>query len=263
MDWRIHATVPYPLLESRETSRLLARNGVGPEIYFSANVLDALAPGQAETAAEALYAEGVESATFHAPFEDLWPGARDEEARKLAVRRLQQAISLAPIFRPRGIVVHGGYYGWIYDFDPNRWFEPARRTFGAVLETAEKEGVDLFLENVFDETPEHLLRLKEAIGSKRLGFCCDAGHATLFSDLPVHKWVEAFGPDLRELHVHDNLGRRDDHLPVGEGAINFRGILHAALDAGASPILTLEPHRREHFHRGLSALRTLLSEIHR
>src|SRR5512145_2132575 len=91
MDWTIHATVPFPLLESRETPRLLARNGVGPEIYFSASVLDSLAPGRAETAAEALSEEGVESATFHAPFEDLWPGARDEEARKLAVRRLLQA----------------------------------------------------------------------------------------------------------------------------------------------------------------------------
>ncbi len=263
MDWMIHATVPYALLEIRETSRLLARNGVGPEIYFSANVLDSLAPGQAEAAAEGLFAEGVQSVTFHAPFEDLWPGARDEEVRKLAVRRLRQAIALAPVFRPRGIVIHGGYHDWIFDFDPNRWFEPARRTFEEVLDAAEREGVDLLLENVFDESPVNLIRLKEAIGSKRLGFCCDAGHATLFSDLPVHKWVEAFGQELRELHVHDNFGRRDDHLPVGEGSINFRGILHAALDAGASPILTLEPHRREHFHRGLSALRTLLSEIHR
>ena len=263
MDWTIHATVPFPLLEDPETSRLLARERVGPEIYFSGNVLDSLAPGRAEAAAEALSAAGVGSSTFHAPFEELWPGARDEEARKLTVRRLRQAIALAPVFRPRGMVVHGGFHGWIYDFDPERWFEPARRTFGEVVEAAEKHGVDLFLENVFDDAPGNLLRLKESIASKRLGFCCDAGHATLFSSLPVHKWVEAFGTDLRELHVHDNLGRRDDHLPIGEGAINFRGVLNAALDAGASPILTLEPHRREHFHRGLASLRTLLAEIRR
>lgn len=263
MDWTIHATVPYPLLELPETAALLAQNGVGPEIYFSAAVLDALSPGQAEAAAETLRREGVESVTFHAPFEDLWPGARDEEARRLAVRRLRQAVALAPAFRPRGIVVHGGYFGWIYDFDTERWFEPARRTFEEVLETAEKAGVDLFLENVFDEAPGHLLRLKETSGSKRIGFCCDAGHATLFSSLPVHKWVQAFGTDLRELHLHDNLGRRDDHLPLGEGTINFRGVLHAALETGSLPILTLEPHKREHFHRGLFALRSLLATLHR
>lgn len=263
MSWTIHATVPHPMLEDPETARLLSGNGVGPEIYFTANALDSLTPGRAEAVAATLRAAGVDTATFHAPFEDLWPGARDEEARRLAVRRLRQAIALAPLFRPRGIVVHGGYYGWIYDFDPDKWLEPARRTFLEVAETAEEKGVDLFLENVFDEAPEHLLRLKRAVGSKRLGFCFDAGHATLFSGLPVHKWVEAFGPDLRELHLHDNRGQRDDHLPVGEGTINFRGVLHAALDAGSSPILTIEPHRREHFHRGLSALRALLAELRR
>lgn len=261
MDWTIHATVPYPMLETPETARLLAESGVGPEIYFSGKTLDSLTPGGAEKTAGTIRAAGVRSVTLHAPFEEIWPGARDEEARLLAVRRLRQAIAMAPAFSPLGIVVHGGYYGWLYDFDADKWFEPALRTFGEVVNAAEEAGVDLFLENVFDEVPDHLLRLRTALGSKRIGFCCDAGHATLFSSLPVHKWVEAFGTDLRELHLHDNRGQRDDHLPIGEGTINFRGVLNAALEAGASPILTLEPHRRAHFHRGLAALRTLLAEI--
>jgi sugar phosphate isomerase/epimerase len=257
----IHATVPYPLLEDRETVRLLAAAGVGPEIYFTAGILDDLAADRAEAAASALREAGVSSLTFHAPFEELWPGARDEEARRLTVRRLRQAIAMARVFRPRGIVVHGGYFGWIYDHDSRRWIEPARRTFSEILETAEAEGVDLFLENVFDDVPDHLLRLRDVLGSARLGFCCDPGHANLFSRLPVQKWIEAFGPALREMHLHDNRGRRDDHLPVGEGTINFRGVLWAVRDAGADPILTIEPHRHEHFHRGLSALRSILAEL--
>ncbi|MDA8121929.1 MAG: sugar phosphate isomerase/epimerase [Deltaproteobacteria bacterium] len=261
MDWTIHATVPCQMLGNPETVRLLAGTGVGPEIYLSGASLDSLSPGRAESLAETVRAAGVKSVTFHAPFEDICPGARDEEARRVASRRLRQAIELAPLFHPRGIVVHGGYSGWIYDFDPLKWLEPARRTLGEAMESAEKTGVDLFLENVFDEVPDHMLRLAEAIGSKRLGFCLDPGHAALFSGIPVHKWVEAFGPELRELHVHDNRGTRDDHLPVGEGSVNFGGILHAALDAGAFPILTLEPHRIEHFHRGLAALRVLLAGL--
>jgi sugar phosphate isomerase/epimerase len=260
MDWKIHATVPYPMLESPETVRLIAESGVGPEIYLSAGSLDSITKDIAQRAAETLRAAGVKSSTFHAPFEDIWPGARDEEARRLSSRRIRQAIELAPAFLPLGIVVHAGYFDWIYDFNPDKWFEPARRTFEEAVESAEKNGVDLFLENVFDELPDHLLRLKDAIGSKRLGFCCDPGHANLFSRLPVHKWLDAFGADLREIHLHDNGGRRDDHLPIGEGSINFRGILHGVLDAGSAPILTLEPHRREHFHRGLAALKVLLAE---
>lgn len=261
MDWIVHATAPYPMLAEPSAPRLLAEAGVGPEIYFAGDVLDGLRPQEAEAAAERLRAAGVRTVTFHAPFDDINPGARDEEARRLAARRLKQAIDMAPAFRPLGIVVHGGYFTWLYDFKPDRWLEQARRTFATLAEAAEAAGVDLFLENVFDEVPDHLLALHAAVGSKRIGFCLDPGHAALFSALPVHKWAEAFGPHLREMHIHDNRGRRDDHLPAGEGSINIRGVLLAARDAGARPVLTVEPHRREHFHRSVAALRGILSSL--
>ncbi len=261
MDATIHTTVPFPMLETAGTAQLLGGNGVGAEIYFSAPVLDALSPERARAAADALRAAGVATATFHAPFEDIWPGARDEEVRRLSVRRLRQAIALAPVFRPLGIVIHAGYFEWLFDFAPEKWLEPARRSFSEVAQAAEDADVDIFLENVFDEAPDHLLRLRDAVGSPRLSFCFDPGHATLFSRLPVQKWAEAFGPRLREMHVHDNRGLRDDHLPVGEGAINFRGVILAVADAGARPVLTVEPHRVEHFHRSVSSLRALLASL--
>lgn len=259
--WTIHSTVPFPMLEKRDTVIPLSRSGVGPEIYLSAATLDRLTPEAAEKVSESLRSAGIATTTFHAPFNDLSPGARDEEIRRVSVRRLLQAVSLAPLFRPLGIVMHGGYSDWLFDFDGEAWLTGAKRTFSEVTEAAERAGVDIYIENVFDEVPDHLLRLRAAVGSKRLGFCFDAGHATLFSRLPVQKWIEAFGPDLRELHLHDNRGIRDDHLPVGEGSINFRGVLLAAGDAGAKPILTVEPHREDHFVRSISSLRAILADI--
>ena len=261
MPWVIHSTVPFPMLRDADTVRALRDAGVGPEIYFPGDVLDALAPAEAERAAESLREAGIRSLTFHAPFRDVWPGAQDEEARRLSVRRISQAIALAPAFRPEGVVVHGGYFGWLFDFRPDEWLESAKRSFGELAESAEKAGTRLFVENVFDEDPEQLLRLREAVGSPRLFFCLDAGHAALFSRVPVHRWAEAFGRGIGLMHVHDNRGTRDDHLPVGEGTINFRGVLLAAIDAGARPILTVEPHRREHFARSVSGLRAILSTL--
>ncbi len=261
MDATIHSTVPFPMLEDAGTAELLAGKRVGAEIYLSASVLDELSPERARAAAGSLRAAGVSTTTFHAPYEDIWPGARDEEVRRLSVRRLRQAIALAPVFRPRGIVVHGGYFDWLFDFAPDKWLEPARRSFSEIAEAAESAGVDIFVENVFDEAPDHLLRLCDAVGSARLSFCFDPGHATLFSRLPIQKWAEALGPRIMEMHVHDNRGLRDDHLPVGEGSINFRGVILAVGDAGARPILTVETHRVEHFHRAVSSLRALLSSL--
>jgi len=261
MAWTIHSTIPFPLLGKNDAVSRLSLAGVGPEIYLSGHTLDRLMPGSAEAAADSLRSAGIATVTFHAPFNDLCPGARDEEIRRVTVHRLRQAVSLAPLFRPLGIVMHGGYSDWLFDFDAESWLEGAKKTFSEVTEAAEAAGVDILLENVFDDVPDHLLRLRAAVGSKRLGFCFDAGHATLFSRLPVQKWMEAFGPDLREMHIHDNRGLRDDHLPVGEGSINFRGVLLAARDAGTTPILTVEPHREEHFSRSIASLRAILTEI--
>lgn len=259
----IHCTVPFPMLQKGDTVRRLSRAGVGPEIYFSGDTLDLLVPETAGRIAESLRSTGIGSTTFHAPFNDLCPGARDREVGRVTVHRLQQAVSLAPLFRPQGIVMHGGYSDWLYDFEPEAWLEGAKRTFSEVAETAERMDVDIFLENIFDGVPDHLLRLHAAVGSKRLGFCLDAGHAFLFSRLPIAQWIEAFGPDLRELHIHDNRGLRDDHLPVGEGSIDFRGILLSVGNSGIRPILTVEPHREDHFLRAVDSLRSILADIGR
>jgi len=261
MRWTIHSTVHFPMLTKEETIRTLCENGVGPEIYFASAVLDELKPHEAERAATTLRDAGISSLTFHAPFHDLWPGARDEEVRRLAVRRLKQAISLAPVFKPVGIVIHGGYFGRLFDFRSDEWLESAKRSFSELAEAAEKANTHLFAENVFEEDPSHLLRLRDAVGSPRLGFCFDPGHAALFSKISLHRWAYAFGENILQMHVHDNRGQRDDHLPVGEGTLNYRGALLAALDAGARPILTMEPHRKEHFPRFLSGLREILSSI--
>jgi sugar phosphate isomerase/epimerase len=48
---------------------------------------------------------------------------------------------------------------------------------------------------------------------------------------------------------------------VGEGGINFRGVLLAVRDAGAHPILTVEPHHKEHFPRSVAGLHAILATI--
>src|SRR4030067_190423 len=54
MGWTIHSTVPFPMLEHRETVHQLSRLGVGAGIYFSGSTLDRLTPGAAGAAGEAL-----------------------------------------------------------------------------------------------------------------------------------------------------------------------------------------------------------------
>jgi sugar phosphate isomerase/epimerase len=57
-----------------------------------------------------------------------------------------------------------------------------------------------------------------------------------------------------EMHLHDNHTHADEHLPLGEGNIDFPGIFAYLLEKHLNPIFTLEPHLAEHLEPSLKAL---------
>lgn len=57
---------------------------------------------------------------------------------------------------------------------------------------------------------------------ERIRVCLDTGHTTL-----GHHWrrfLEVAGPRLKHVHANDHRGQYDDHLPPGDGAIDWREI---------------------------------------
>jgi sugar phosphate isomerase/epimerase len=63
--------------------------------------------------------------------------------------------------------------------------------------------------------------------------CLDTGHAALGHHW--HRFLEVAGSRLIHIHANDNHGHRDDHLPPGDGVLDWREIgqsLHAAKFAG-------------------------------
>ena len=67
-------------------------------------------------------------------------------------------------------------------------------------------------------------------------------------------WVQTLAEFLMELHVHDNCGSHDDHLPVGQGNIDFRSLFTLLQARSIQPLITLEPHREEHLAESLAGL---------
>jgi sugar phosphate isomerase/epimerase len=112
----------------------------------------------------------------------------------------------------------------------------------------------LLLENVWEEDPGLHLKLFERIDSPWFGFCLDIGHQNSFSKTPLEEWLDASARYLKEIHLHDNDGTFDYHLPVGEGNIDL-DLLFGFLDANRiNPVLTLEPHKEEHLYQSLRNL---------
>jgi sugar phosphate isomerase/epimerase len=223
------------------------------EIGLEAEQLDGVSRASFRAVAERLQRNGCRL-TLHGPFWDLCPGSSDSLVRHVSHFRFHQLYDLVELFRPIQVVCHTG-------FDPDHhggrhdgFRERSLAVWEPLVARAEALRVPLLLENVWEAGPELHRELLTAINSPYCGFCLDVGHQHSFSQAPLSVWVEILGEYLKEVHVHDNSGSHDDHLPVGQGTIAFDSFFELLRTRRLSPLITLEPHREEHLTESLAAL---------
>jgi len=252
---KIQVHVPFHLLREKLLPMVL-REGINPEIGIYHYHLDRFQAADFRETAESLADAGL-SVTFHAPFMDLRPGALDPMIRQLTLDRLRRVFDLVPWFRPRAIVCHPSFDEKYYVSAEARWLENSVDTWRTLLDTIRGTETIIALENVYERTPEPLKRLLSALDSPQVRFCFDPGHANAFGGVPLGLWIETLGDFLGEIHIHDNRGTADEHLPVGEGNIPFRELFAMIRERSLKPILTVESHSEKDLGRALENLRAM------
>lgn len=249
---RVQVNAPYRQLVDQYLG-LFLQYEINPEIGFDANVLDRFNEEAMGEVANLIIESG-RKVTFHGPFMDLAPGGMDKRIREVTAWRLQQTMELVPLFHAHSVVFHTGYDERRYHAHRQEWLTGSLATWEPVIRQAEEMGVAVHLENVYEEDPEMILTLIEAISSEHVGFCLDVGHMNAFSDAPVSEWLDALGPYLKEIHLHDNDGQSDVHGPIGSGTAPFVELFQYLHDEGIRPTVTLEPHEETSLWRSLETL---------
>ena len=120
-----------------------------------------------------------------------------------------------------------------------------------IAEYAASRDVRIAVENVRDSI-WILDRVLSEVGDDpeetNLGICIDVGHAHLSTDAgrePVCEYLERYADAMVHLHLHDNAGKRDEHLAPGEGTIDWRRALGTLTASGYSGTAVLEIHGSE------------------
>lgn len=247
----LHVNVPYPLLKERIGQ--LKEYRLNPEIYLSGNILDTLKKDEFARACDELKNAGL-SITFHAPYLDMSPGSPDIKIRAVVLERMNQIIDLAEIAKPKAIVVHGGYDKWRFDGNMDMWLKNSLEVWPLIVRRAGKIGTRLAMENVFDDIPEPISRLLNAMDSPHFGHCFDVGHFRLFSKVSMEEWFRQLGKRIIEVHIHDNNGGKDEHLPPEDGDIDFTAFFELLGKCAQDVICTIEPHKEEHLKKNLKVL---------
>jgi len=256
----VHVHVPY--LRLTEALPFLVDHRLNVELFFSAEVLDCLAPERLAAATALLEDAGLRN-TIHATFMDLNPGSFEPLLRDITRKRFHQVMDAARILRPRVVVFHPGFDKWRYGEARDRWLAESIPLWEEMASRSEESGSVIAVENIFEEEPSTLLDLIRSVDSPRLRHCFDVGHWNMFAKGTMEEWFTALGPYIVETHIHDNHGERDEHAPIGEGNIDTR-LFFSLLDRYApDAVRTIEAHSREKLEQALKNLAGITGETAR
>jgi sugar phosphate isomerase/epimerase len=217
---------------------------INPEIGIDSFVLENISLKQAEKTAQKFKANNCRI-TMHGPFLDLNPASADPEIRKISRKRIESVAEYAEIFEAESIVFHPGYDFKRYEFLKDEWMKTTCDFFADFAYRLKQKNIVLNVENVYERYSEEIIEVVKAVYENGGGFCFDTGHHFAFGDQSLEKWVKDFGKYIKEIHLHDNDGKNDLHMPPGKGRIDFGPILKFLENKKPDITITLEPHTEE------------------
>lgn len=162
--------------------------------------------------------------TLHGVFFDIIPFSNDKKIRDVSIERMEESMKIARKVGARAVVFHVNSYpilsGELYDANV------IHATVSCMIYLLEKyPDTSIYLENMF-ETDTHIMVsiAKKLAGYDNFGICFDYAHASI-SGTAMKDWIEDLAPYIKHLHINDNDLKKDLHLAIGTGSINWEEFL--------------------------------------
>ena len=155
--------------------------------------------------------------SLHGFFMDVNPACSDPAIRELSRERCRKSCETAVAVGARNIVFHSSCFPFLRGIYLNVWVARCAEFYE---ELASEYDVNIFIENSPDIDASAIKALMNRVTDKRIGVCLDIGHAN-YSNISISEWFEELGEWIGYLHISDNMGVYDDHVPLGEGNIDW------------------------------------------
>jgi len=155
---------------------------------------------------------------------------------------LRAEIGLAARIGADILVIHPNTLGLEKQAEP-----PTALELREICAFARDCGVMLAFENSGRTGIEMVRRAIDLVGAEPgatgMGICIDTGHAhrsCTWEGIPVSAFLEEFRDLIVEVHVDDNFGAKDLHLPPGEGTLDWAGVIPAIRSLPQDAVVCLE-----------------------
>ncbi|MDD5254091.1 MAG: sugar phosphate isomerase/epimerase [Candidatus Nanoarchaeia archaeon] len=152
----------------------------------------------------------------------LQTGSPSKAIREASVK---DAVRYFPIFQKLGvkyITVHGNWPFSLFSVEDGIKFQVESLT--KLVREAKKYNLKIMFEPVGKKQESYEVVAKIITKVPGLHFHLDIGHSNLYGRNPV-KYIKELNKELRHVHLHDNNGSEDEHLPIGAGNINWEKTL--------------------------------------
>lgn len=175
-------------------------------------------------------------ASVHGAFIDVNPASGDPDFRELSRQRCRESCEIALALGADNVVFHSSAFPFLRGAYLENWASGCASFYE---ELVARYPVSIYIENAQDLDPTPLRSLMERIRSDRIGVCLDTGHVH-YSRTPVCQWFDQLGQWIQYLHLSDNMGEFDDHLPLGKGTIDWTQVNKLWESLGKDIPITLE-----------------------
>lgn len=251
---RLYVHLPAQLLATRLP--FLLNRKLQPEIACQDVNIGKLDLGLMRDCAEQLAVAGLKTC-LHAPFQGFEPGSSRSRSRKKAQLLCEHSLQLAAVLNAKRVVFHPGIPFGSNAKQQTLWLKNSLAFWPEVVAQAQQLSTMICIENIFEADPAPLLELLEGVASAAFAHCFDIGHWNMFHNAGLTEWLERTAPHLCHLHLHDNRGRHDEHLPLGAGEIDFSALFSWLQGSGRQPTMTLEAHNPSDLDLSLQAFSRL------
>lgn len=209
--------------EVRRHVDVLAERGLGIEItlYDTEWILSLDKTTTVRKLGDELADRGI-PVTIHAPIFDLNPGSLDPVVRKHTRQCWERTISVAGALGAQQVNFHTGHLPLLPDSTYPGWLALSLEMWERLVDLAADAGLLVLFENMFEPTPRAMLDLRDRLDERHVGYTLDVAHAHIYGTVAEETWWRELSDGIREVHLHDTDSFSDDHLLIGDGAIDWK-----------------------------------------
>ena len=174
---------------------------------------------------------GMTGVSMHGVINDMAYTSGDALIVEVTKKRFAESVQAASFHGINSLIFHSSYRIYHAINKPLvDWYIKTSIEFWKDFERHIPDEMTVLLENFEDEDPELIAQILQGIDSPKIRCCFDIGHAFAYSPVPLEQWIHVLGKYIKHIHINDNDGKRDLHLPLGKGSIPLLNVINNILE---------------------------------